>query len=69
MSSVEDSLKRAEELLLRLETARAKLETTDDPDQAIDVLGELGELARAIESEIQQAKRAAESEAGDDEVG
>jgi hypothetical protein len=67
--NAEDSLKRAEELLARLETARAKLEATSDPEQAIDVLGELAELARAIEAEIQQAKRAAEQDVGDDEAG
>lgn len=65
MPAAEDSLKRAEELLDRLEAARAKLEATDDPEHAIEVLGELSELARAIESEIQQAKHDAEGEVGD----
>ena len=65
MSSAENSLERAEELLQRLEAARAKLEATDDPEQAIEVLGELSELARAIEAEIQQAKREAEGGLGD----
>ena len=65
--SAENSLKRAEELLDRLEATRAKLEATDDPEQAIEVLGELAELARAIEGEIQQAKRQADEEvAGED---
>ena len=65
--SAESSLERAEELLDRLEAARVKLEATDDPEQAIEVLGELAELARAIETEIQQAKRAADEEvAGED---
>lgn len=65
--SAENSLKRAEELLDRLEATRAKLEATDDPEQAIEVLGELAELARAIEGEIQQAKREADEEvAGED---
>ena len=31
----------AEELLARLEAARARLEATDDPEQAIEVLQEL----------------------------
>jgi hypothetical protein len=65
VSSAENSLERAEQLLQRLEAARAKLEATDDPEQAIEVLGELSELARAIEGEIQQAKREAESGLGD----
>lgn len=65
--SAENSLKRAEELLDRLEATRAKLEATNDPEQAIEVLGELAELARAIETEIQQAKRATDEEvAGED---
>jgi hypothetical protein len=65
--SAENSVERAEELLDRLEATRVKLEATDDPEQAIEVLGELAELARAIETEIQQAKREADEEvAGED---
>ena len=66
MSSAEESLKRAEELLERLESTRARLEATDDPEQAIEVLGELSELARAIEAEIQQAKRETDDEVADE---
>ena len=43
----EDALRRAEELLERLEEARARLEATSDPEQAIDVLGELAEIELA----------------------
>lgn len=60
--SAEESLRRAEELLGRLEASRARLEATEDPEAAIDVLGELAELAREIENEIQRAKREAETE-------
>lgn len=56
----EDSLRRAEELLERLEATRAKLEATSDPEQAIDVLGELAEIAKQVEAEIEQARREAE---------
>ena len=59
----EESLNRAEDLLARLEQARARLEATDDPDQAIEILQELAELAKEVESELQRAKRAAETEA------
>ena len=45
--SSDESLDRAEELLGRLEAARAKLEATDDPEQAIEVLQELSDLAKA----------------------
>jgi hypothetical protein len=56
----EDALRRAEELLERLEQTRAKLETTSDPEQAIDVLGELAEIAKQVEAEIEQARREAD---------
>jgi hypothetical protein len=59
--SAEDSLKRAEELLDKLEAARARLEATDDPDAAIEVLSELAELAREVETELTRAKREADA--------
>lgn len=63
--SADEALTKAEELLGRLESARARLEATDDPDQAIDVLQELAGLAREIEAELQRARRAAEADAAD----
>ncbi len=57
--SVDDALRRAEELLERLEHTRAKLETTEDPEAAIEVLGELAEIAKEIEAEISRARREA----------
>ena len=59
--SAEDSLKRAEELLEKLEASRARLEATDDPDAAIEVLSELAELAREVETELTRAKREADA--------
>jgi energy-converting hydrogenase A subunit M len=61
--TAEGSLRRAEDLLTRVEEARARLETTDDPDTALDVLADLAELAKQVEAEIQRAKREAEAEA------
>jgi hypothetical protein len=61
--STEESLGKAEDLLARLESARGRLEQTDDPDQAIEILQELAELAKQVEGELQRAKRAAETEA------
>jgi energy-converting hydrogenase A subunit M len=61
--TAEESLRRAEDLLTRVEEARARLETTDDPDTALDVLADLAELAKQVEAEIQRAKREAEAEA------
>ena len=63
--SAEDSLTKAEGLLARLEVARARLEQTDDPEQAIEVLQELAELAKEIEVELQRARRATEADAAD----
>src|SRR4029453_1000033 len=64
--SPEDALARAEELLARLERTRAELERlteADEADKALDVLTELAELSKAIEEELQRAKREAESDA------
>jgi hypothetical protein len=64
--STEDSLARAEELLARLERTRAELEglsQANDADKALDVLAELSELSKAIEEELQNAKRIAEADA------
>ena len=61
--NAEESLNNAENLLARLEAARVRLEQTEDPDQAIEILQELAELAKEVESELQRAKRAAETEA------
>jgi hypothetical protein len=59
MSGTEDALGRAEELLGRLEQARGRLETIEDPEAAIDILGELAELARQVEAELERARREA----------
>ena len=56
----EEALHRAEELLERLEQARARLEQTDDPNAAVEVLQELSQIAKDVETEIQQAKREAD---------
>jgi len=59
--SAENRLKNAEELLDRLERTRARLEETKDPDQAIEILSELAEIAKEVESQLQLAKREAEA--------
>jgi len=61
-----DSLARAEELLARLESTRAELERlsqAEDAEKALEILGELADLSRAVEEELQRAKREAETEA------
>ena len=62
MSEAEESLTRAEELLGRLEEARARLEATTDPEQTIEVLSELAEIAKAVEAEISKAKQATDAQ-------
>ena len=63
-----DSLNRAEELLQRLEAARSELDriAADEnasPERALEILGELSELAKAVEEELERAKREAEGDA------
>jgi hypothetical protein len=64
--STDDSLTRAEELLKRVEDVRAELEKISEkeggsPDRAIELLGELSELAKAVEEELTRAQREAEA--------
>jgi hypothetical protein len=66
--SADESLTRAEELLARVEAARAELEQLStgaggSPERAIELLGELSELAKAVEEELTRAQRAAEADA------
>ena len=60
--NAEDSLKRAEDLLARLERSRQDLAETQDPDRAIEILGELAEIAKEVEAELARAKREANAE-------
>jgi hypothetical protein len=66
--SADESLTRAEELLARLEAARTELEQLSEdsegsPDRAIELLAELADLAKAVEDELENAQRAAGSDA------
>ena len=66
MSQADDSLARAEELLARLEATRAELERLAEAvetDRAIEVLSELAELAKQVETELQRARREADAPA------
>ncbi|HET8558229.1 MAG TPA: hypothetical protein VFL58_13065 [Gaiellaceae bacterium] len=65
--STDESLTRAEELLKRVEDVRAELEqisTSDEgsPDRAIELLGQLSELAKAVEEELTRAQREADAQ-------
>jgi hypothetical protein len=65
--STDESLTRAEALLARTEAVRAELEQLSEgegsPERAIELLGELSELAKAVEEELTRAQRAAEADA------
>ncbi|TML50211.1 MAG: hypothetical protein E6F93_02480 [Actinobacteria bacterium] len=57
--SSKDALERAESLLERLERTRQELESTQDPDRAIEILSELAEIAKEVEAELARAKKEA----------
>jgi len=59
MSGAEDALTKAEELLDRLERTRVRLEETKEPEAALDILAELAEIAKQVETEIERARREA----------
>lgn len=62
--SADEALGRAEELLERLKTTRGELErlaAEENAEAAVDVLTELAELAKEVESELAKARSRAES--------
>jgi len=64
--TADEALGRAEELLERLKTTRAELErlaAEENAEAAVDVLTELAELAKEVESELGKARSRAESRA------
>ena len=63
MSGAEDSLAEAEELLAQLDRVRQRLDSTDEVDAVIEILGELNEITKKVEAAINEAKRRTEAEA------
>jgi hypothetical protein len=63
--SAEESLHKVESLLDRLEAMRVRLEETDDPEQAIELLQELADLDKEVQAELRRAREAAETDAAD----
>ena len=66
MTPVDDALARAEELLGTLNTKREELERLAaaedvDGDAAVELIGELAELARQIEAELTRARSLADA--------
>jgi hypothetical protein len=66
MSSVDEALARAEELLGKLNGRREELERLADADDvdgeaAVEVIAELAELARQVEAELTRARTIADA--------
>jgi hypothetical protein len=68
MTQADEHLARAEELLARLDERRQELERLAAADEvdggaAVDVIGELAEIAKEIESELNRARALADADA------
>jgi len=66
MSSAEEALDRAEELVGELDAKREELEKLAEADEldaeaAVDVLAELADLAKQIEAELSRARAIADA--------
>ncbi len=48
---------RLHELLDQLEQTRIRLDEISDPEEAVDVLNELNDLAREVQSELDRMRR------------
>ncbi|MDQ3889939.1 MAG: hypothetical protein M3312_05225 [Actinomycetota bacterium] len=55
--SADPSAHRLDELLTQLEEERARLEGAEDAEQVVDILGELADLARDVQAEIDRIRR------------
>ncbi len=58
-----DAVARLQELLEKVEAARAELEGTDDPERAVQILQELADLAKEVQAEVERARREADASA------
>ena len=64
MSTADEALGRAEELLERLKATRDELErlaAAEDADSAVEVLTELADLAKEVEIELAKARSRADA--------
>ena len=57
-----------DELVVRLEAARTRLDAVDSPDDAVAALEDLQETAREISAEIDRRRRALADERGDGQL-
>jgi hypothetical protein len=58
-----DAVARLQELLEKVEAARAELEGTEDPERAVQILQELADLAKEVQAEVERARREADASA------
>jgi hypothetical protein len=58
-----DAVARLQELLEKVESARAELEGTEDPERAVQILQELADLAKEVQAEVERARREADASA------
>lgn len=58
-----DAVARLQELLEKVESARAQLESADDPERAVEILQELADLAKEVQAEVERARREADASA------
>ncbi len=56
-----DPVARLQELLEKVEAARAELERSEDPERAVEVLQQLAELAKEVQGEVELARRDADA--------
>jgi hypothetical protein len=61
--SEQDAVARLQELLDKVESARAELEGVQDPERAVQVLQELADLAKEVQAEVERARREADASA------
>ena len=54
---------RLQELLEKVESARAQLESADDNERAVAILQELADLAKEMQEEVERARREADASA------
>jgi hypothetical protein len=58
-----DAVARLQELLAKVEAARGELEGVQDPERAVQVLQELADLAKEVQTEVERARRDADASA------
>jgi uncharacterized coiled-coil DUF342 family protein len=58
-----DAVARLQELLEKVESARAQLEGAGDPERAVEILQDLADLAKEVQAEVERARREADASA------